>query len=157
MLNGLDVFFILISLVLILLDTLKGFVSSFFNKAAFVLALLFAFLFFSYGAFFYGQFIQIGFLSALLSFVSIFAIVFLIVKIFQSLTKKVFFSNSIMASLDRSLGFLFGLVEAFVLIIFILYLLQAQNIFSVDSLLGNSFFYTLLQPILGFEPVLIKG
>lgn len=157
MFNGLDVFLILIALVFILLDTLKGFVSSFFNKASFVLALLFAFLFFQMGTRFYGQFIAITFIASLLGFISIFAIVFVIVKIFQSLTKTIFFSNPVMKSLDRSLGFLFGIVEAFVLIFFILFLFHTQKLFPVDTLLGNSFFYTLLQPLMGFRPVLIKG
>lgn len=149
MCNGLDIFFIGLTLVFVLLDTLKGFVSSFFNKAAFVLGLLFAFLFFSFGSRFYSQFIPISVLASLLSFISIFAIVFIIVKIFQSLTKAIFFSNPIMASLDRSLGLLFGIIESFVLIYFILFLLTIQNTFPIDNLLGNSFIYSLFQPLLG--------
>ena len=157
MLNGLDVFLLIILVVFIILETLKGFVASFFSKAAFVLGLLFAFLFFPQGAAFYKRFVSINFLASLLAFVSIFAIVFLIVKIFQSLTKTIFFSNPIMTSLDRSLGFLFGIVEAFVIIFFVLHLLQAQSIFPTNSLLGNSVFYSFLQPLLGLRPVLIQG
>lgn len=157
MLNGLDIFLLIISLVLILLDVLKGFVSSFFNKASFVLALFFAFLFFPSGAKFYGQFISISFLASLLSFISIFAIVFVIVKIFQNLTKSIFFSNSVMKSLDRSLGFLFGIVEAFVFIFFVIFILDSQNFIPVDNLLGNSVIYSLFQPLMGVKPVLVKG
>lgn len=157
MFNGLDIFLLLISLVIMILDTLKGFVSSFFNKAAFVLSILFAFLFLPFGALFYSKFIAINFLASLLSFLSIFALVFVIVKIFQSLTKTLFFSNSVMKSLDRSLGFIFGIIEAFAIIVFILFVLHTQKIFPLDQVLGNSLFYAILEPVMGLKPLIIKG
>ena len=62
----------------------------------------------------------------------------------QMIVSKVF-EWSILKSLDRTLGFFFGLVEGAVVICLIILLLDAQPFINVNSLFDGSFYYNLVS------------
>lgn len=72
-------------------------------------------------------------------FVTVFVAVFLVIKIIQFLFAKIF-SLSILKSLDRTLGFFFGIVEGLAVVAFLIFLLGNQPFVPVDNLLNGSFY-----------------
>lgn len=142
-----DVVFIVIILFCTIDATIKGFLHEFFTKTAFILGIFLASIFFQKLASYIDPFIKIAFLPKIIAFVLIFIVVYLIVRIIQQCLKNSFESD-IMKGLDRALGFLFGLVEGFVIVGFILTVLYAQPWFNIDGLLQDSFFHNLLGKLL---------
>ena len=62
--------------------------------------------------------------------------------LFGAIVGKLFELN-ILNSLDRALGFFFGIVEGLAIVLLIMFLIVAQPFFNADSLIQNSFFYDI--------------
>lgn len=120
----------------------KGFVDEFFGKAAWVLGILGGYIFYPAMAETLSKSINNVFIVNILSFLIFFIIVFLIVKIIGAIVGKLFELN-ILNSLDRALGFFFGIVEGLAIVLLIMFLIVAQPFFNADSLIQNSFFYDI--------------
>ena len=73
-------------------------------------------------------------------------VVFLIIKLAQMIVSKIF-EWSILKSLDRTLGFIFGIVEGAAVVCLIIFLLSVQPFFDVTNLFDGSFFYGLVNSI----------
>ena len=82
-----------------------------------------------------------------LGFISVFVIVFLIIKIIQVIISKLF-SFSILKSLDRTLGFFFGIVEGFALVALIIFVLNIQPFFHANRLLEGSFYSNITNQVI---------
>ncbi len=141
-----DVVFFAIMLIIVVNATIKGFLVEFFSKAAFILGIL-------GGALFYKNLMpyilpETPVASAVLSFVILFIVGYLLVQLVQLIVKKVFVSGQIMKGLDHSLGFFFGIVEALAVISAILILLDIQKWVDVSSWLENSLFHKMLNGLL---------
>lgn len=141
-----DVVFFAIMLVIVVNAAVKGFLAEFFSKAAFVLGIL-------GGALFYKKLMpyilpDTPVASAVLSFVALFIVCYLLIQLIQLIVKRVFVSGQIMKGLDHSLGFFFGIVEALAVISVILLILYLQKWIDVTSWLENSFFHKILRGML---------
>jgi membrane protein required for colicin V production len=55
------------------------------------------------------------------------------------------FEWSILKSLDRTLGFIFGIVEGGAVVCLVIFLLTAQPFFSTQALFDGSFYYNLVN------------
>lgn len=152
-----DVFFLIIIVLFSILIAIKGFVAEFFGKAAFGLAVIFAVLFFDNLTPLIMSFVPVPVLPSIISFIIIFSIVYIVLKMIQIITKKLFFTGPVMGGLDRSLGFLLGLVEGIVICAFICVIMQIQPFIDLSGVLGNSIFFAILQPIIGLKPVIIPA
>jgi membrane protein required for colicin V production len=142
-----DVIFLVIIFFCAIDATIHGFLHEFFTKAAFLLGIFVASMFFKKLSEFINPFIKIQLLSKIIAFALIFIVVYLIVRIIQQCLKNCFESD-IMKGLDRGLGFLFGVVEGLVYVGLILVVLYAQPWFNVNGLLDKSFFHNLLGALL---------
>jgi membrane protein required for colicin V production len=93
----------------------------------------------------------------ILAFAAIFLIVFLFVRLIEFLLKDII--NGInLHRLDRFLGMIFGLIEAFVLICLILFVIVVQPLFDPLSVLQNSIVAELLLPlVINVQSSLIKN
>lgn len=147
MFNILDVIFLVIIAVIALFATAKGFLNEIFNKASWILSILF-------GVLFYGKLnpyviktIKYEWLAKILSFLLIFIVVFLFIKILQTIISKIF-SGEILKGLDRALGFFLGLVEGLALVFLLVFILYVQPWFPTDTLFNGSFFFKLFGGIL---------
>lgn len=144
--NILDMVLLLISLIVIIKVTIRGFVDEFFSMAAFLLAVAVAFWFYRP----LSLHTKVNGLSPtamkLIAFFMIFIAVFIAVKLLQMLISVVF-DNEILNSLDHALGFFLGLFEAYIVLIIIVALLQLQPFFNIDELIAHSLLVRMLVPI----------
>ena len=142
-----DWVFSLIILAFAIGGIIKGFIDNIFGKLALVLGIFIAILFYKNIAALLLKDIKFPFVANIIAFLLIFVVVFLIVKIIQMIVSKVF-EWSILKSLDRTLGFFFGIVEGAVVICLIILLLDAQPFINVNSLFDGSFYYNLVSTLL---------
>lgn len=142
-----DWIFSLIILAFAIGGIIKGFIDNIFGKLALVLGIFIAILFYKNIAALLLKDIKFPFAANIIAFLLIFVVVFLIVKIIQMIVSKVF-EWSILKSLDRTLGFFFGIVEGAVVICLIILLLDAQPFINVNSLFDGSFYYNLVSTLL---------
>jgi len=125
---------------------IKGFVDSVFNKAAPILALWAAVLGWRTLAATLKDTIKISLLNYIASFLIIFIAVFIFIKILQVILGNIF-EGKILGSLDRTLGFFFGIVEGLVIVLLIMFVLTAQPWFNVSGIFNGSIFYRIFSPI----------
>lgn len=142
-----DWVFSLIILAFAIGGIIKGFIDNIFGKLALVLGIFIAILFYKNIAALLLKDIKFPFAANIIAFLLIFVVVFLVVKIIQMIVSKVF-EWSILKSLDRTLGFFFGIVEGAVVICLIILLLDAQPFINVNSLFDGSFYYNLVSTLL---------
>ncbi len=142
-----DWVFSLIIFAFAIVGIIKGFIDNIFGKLALILGIFIAILFYKNIAALLLKDIKFPFAANIIAFLLIFVVVFLIVKIIQMIVSKVF-EWSILKSLDRTLGFFFGIVEGAVVICLIILLLDALPFINVNSLFDGSFYYNLVSTLL---------
>ena len=144
--NILDAVLLLISIIVIIKVTVRGFVDEFFSMAAFLLAIAVAFWFYRP----LSLHTRVSGLSPtamkLIAFFMIFIVVFIAVKLLQMLISAVF-DNEILNSLDHALGFFLGLFEAYIVLIILVAILQLQPFLDLDALIARSMIVRILIPL----------
>ncbi|MGP1458562.1 MAG: CvpA family protein [Treponema sp.] len=138
-----DICFIIIILIFALSALSKGLVKELFSKVSFIGALAFAIAFTLRLDIYVSESIKNPALSKTISFVIIFTAVFLVISIIQQLIAKIF-SGEIMKGLDRTLGFLLGIIEGLIVVAFVIVVLTAQPWFDALELFDGSLFYKYL-------------
>lgn len=142
-----DYIFCLIILIFAIVGVVKGFIDNLFGKLAWILGILGAFFFYDRVS----QNVLIGInnvvLSNILAFIILFVVIFLIVKIIQVILSKIF-KGVILGSLDKALGFFFGLVEGLAIVALIIFLLCNQTLFDLGGMLNGSFFLDMFNQFL---------
>ena len=141
-----DWIFSIIILIFAVSGLIKGFIDNVFGKIAFVAGILLAYLFYKDVATGLLKDIKIPVAANIISFLLIFVVTFLVIKIIQMIVAKVF-EWSILKSLDRTLGFIFGIVEGIAVVCLIVFLLTAQPFFNTQTLFEGSFYFNLIQSI----------
>ncbi|MBR1638780.1 MAG: CvpA family protein [Treponema sp.] len=136
-----------IILIFAVIGLIKGFVDNIFGKLALILGII-------SGCFFYDDAAQklwssIGNskLANIVGFITVFVIVFLVIKILQIIISKIF-SMNILKSLDKTLGFFFGIVEGFAVTGLLIFILTVQPFFSSEKLLEGSFYANLTNQMI---------
>jgi membrane protein required for colicin V production len=145
--------FDIICTVLILIFTvrcaLRGFISEVMSMAAIVLGLLASLCFFKNG----GEFVCDRYMpehrtiADIIAFILLFLIVFLVIKILERLLKDII-EGIKLGRADRFLGLLFGLLEGFIVVSLVLFLIFIQPLFDPHAVLNNSFFAGILLPLI---------
>ena len=141
-----DMVFIIIIIACVLLSVLKGFVASFFGKATFIVAVLLGIFFAPKFDVFVAKYINVPYLTTIISFFIIFIVSFLLLKVIQLLIKTIF-SGEVMGSLDKALGFFWGLAEGLLIVGVICVILIVQPFFDLSEMLSNSFFASKILPL----------
>lgn len=136
-----------LAVILVVRCLIKGFISEVMSMASVVLGILAAVLLYKNGAAFIRErWIDMNVVPEVLAFAAIFLIVFLFIRIVEFFIKDIV--NGIhLHGLDRFLGMVFGLLEAFVLICLILFILAVQPLFDPMIVLQNSIVARLLLPL----------
>lgn len=125
---------------------IKGFIDNVFGKIAFVAGIILAYLFYKNIAGSVLKDVKNPYVANVLAFLLIFVVVFLVIKIIQMIVAKVF-EWSVLKSLDRTLGFIFGLVEGGAVVCLIIFLLTAQPFFNSMTILDGSFYYNIVNSL----------
>jgi membrane protein required for colicin V production len=89
------------------------------------------------------QWIPVMLLTNVLAFLLIFVATYVIIKLVEKILGWIF-KGEILKSLDRSLGFLLGLIEGVVIVALIVLLLNVQPWVDVEGLLQESIFNKIL-------------
>ena len=144
-----DLVFLGIILWFVIVATIKGLIAEVFGKAAFVVGILIGLLFANDLYPSVVIWVPIPFVAQILSFILIFIAVFLAIKILQLLLGSLF-SGEVLGSLNRALGFFFGLAEGLIIVSFVLIILHLQPWFDVSSLLDNSIFDVFLGNFISY-------
>ncbi|AEE16580.1 CvpA family protein [Treponema brennaborense] len=146
-----DAVFAVIILACAINGTIKGFVAELFGKAAVILGLVVAVIFYGNLVPYVGKWISADFLAQVVSFVLIFIVTYLSVRIVQHFIGG-FFQGDILSGLNRALGFFLGIAEGLIITAVVIILLYAQPWIDIDGLFRGSFFHELLK---GFvtEPI----
>lgn len=139
-----DIVFAIIILAFAIAGAVKGFIAELFGKAAFILGLVIAVLFYGKLYPYVLKWISVDFFAQAIAFILLFIVTFLVVKILQHIIGSLF-QSEIMSGLNRALGFFLGIVEGLFVIAAILVVLNAQPWFDTTSLLDNSFFMNILS------------
>ena len=140
-----DMVFIVVILACVLISVIKGFVASFFGKASFIVGILLGVFFAQKLDVFVANYINVPYLTTIISFLIIFVFSFLVMKLIQVLIKSLF-SGEIMGSLDKALGFFWGLAEGLLIVGVICVILIVQPFFDLSELLSKSFFASKIFP-----------
>ena len=151
--QALDMVFIVLLGLLVLRGFLKGFTGEFFSIASLALALIAAVFLYKNGAVFlrsrfFQKPLEGTIVPEIISFLAVFVIVFIAGKIIEYIVKDII-SRLNLDALDKILGIVLGLAEAFALIVLLLFLLQIQPLFDPSQLIGKSIFARLLLPFMG--------
>lgn len=138
-----DWVFSLIILLFAVGGVIKGFIDNVFGKIAFVAGILLGYLFYKDIANGLLKDIKVPLAANVIAFLLIFVVVFLVIKIVQMIVARVF-QWSILKSLDRTLGFIFGLVEGAVIVCLIIFLLTAQPFININPIFEDSFYVNIV-------------
>ncbi|MDR1747931.1 MAG: CvpA family protein [Spirochaetaceae bacterium] len=150
-----DIVFALLLLFCIIRVTVKGFISEFFSKAAVILGVLGAVLFFKKLAPYAAKLLGENVFSEIVAFLLIFIGIYIIIKITQTCVGSLFKGESLSA-LDRALGFFLGLLEGLLVIAVCLIVIRLQPFFDPESLTHSSFFSRLFSPFLSAPEVTLR-
>jgi membrane protein required for colicin V production len=119
------------------------------SMAAVVLGLLAAIYFYKKG----GEFIRerfmpdVNILPEIIAFTALFLILFIAVKIIESLLKNII-EGVKLGGADRVLGIFFGVAEGIVVVSLVLFLLNIQPLFDPAPIFAGSFFANILLPLI---------
>ncbi len=142
-----DIIFAILLVFCIIRVTVKGFVSEFFSKAAVILGVLGAVLFFRMLTPVAAKLLGESVFSGIVAFLLLFIGIYLITKIVQTYVGSLFKGETLI-SLDRALGFFLGLLEGLLVIVVCLIVIRLQPFFDPESLTSGSFFSRLFSPFL---------
>ncbi len=142
-----DFIFIGIIVLCSIIALIRGFINEIFGMGVPIVSAWSAILLYKFLLPTFSDLIKIYVAAVVVSFLIIFIATFLVLKIIQSIIKKIF-ETKILSSLDRVLGFAFGLLEGLAFVAIILIILTAQPWFDVSSLLNGSIFYKILSGII---------
>ena len=141
-----DWIFSAIILVFAISGVIKGFIDNVFGKIAFIAGIVLALFFYKDIAGGLLKDVKVQFAANIIAFLLIFVVTFLAIKLVQMIVAKVF-EWSILKSLDRTLGFIFGIVEGGAVVGLIIFLLTSQPFFNPGIVLDGSFYANLMTAI----------
>lgn len=142
-----DWVFLFVLVFFIIKVTVRGFIAEFFSKAAVILGLIVAVIFYKLLTPFIVEKFEIKALSALISFLSLFLITYLVIKLVEVLLGSLF-SHPTLKSLDRALGFFLGLIEGVLVISVLLIIINIQPLFAPKKILSNSIVAKIFSPVI---------
>ncbi len=154
--SPIDICFLIIVLVFAVAALMKGFIKELFSKVSVIGGLVVAIFFAPKLDVYVNQTITNSALSISLSFFLIFIVVFLTLSIIQHFVAKVF-EGEIMKGLDKTLGFLLGVAEGLVVVIFIIAVLKVQQFYDFSEFFKDSIFYKFLGNAFNIPSDYFKG
>ncbi len=151
-----DLVFITIIFLLVVVSTIKGFINMLFGLGAPVVSFWIAAVFYGSLAQAFAVYITSQMTCIIISYILIFMVSFLILKIVQHIVRSIF-DNEILGSLNRVLGFVFGVFAGLAFVIAVIVVLLAVPDEGLNATLRQSAAYNFLSRIITFPQVNIFG
>ena len=123
MIISLDTFVLIVFFLFSLLGAIRGFVKELMSIFSWVLCVLVAYMYYGILADYVRTFLPGKFLPFIIAFVIIFTTGLLIMSIISKQVSKTV-KESPLNSLDRLLGFLFGLTKGIIMVVFVAFILE---------------------------------
>jgi len=154
----LDIVFIVIILIASIRCIIRGFVTEIMSIASMVLSIGCAILFSGIVAKYVERYLGLTNWSQVISFLFVFILVYLLVKIFEGTINK-FLEKLKLEKLDRALGLFLGIGEGAVIVIILILLIYFQPFFPSDNFLNGSVIAGIVLKYLPYATELfhIKG
>lgn len=154
-LSGLDIVFLIIIVFMALRAGFRGFVREFMSMAAVILGIGVAVLFSGVAAVYVQPWVGTGAWSQVVSFLGLFLLVYLVVKIFENALNRIIEKINL-ESLDRALGFFLGIAEGLLGSFILVLILQLQPVFDTRVMIAESLLAQFLLPLLPYAERLIS-
>ena len=146
----LDIIFIIIAIVIVVRCIMRGFVEEFLSMAAIILG--FAGAVFLSGPI--GKIVETYFglsmWSHIIAFLGCFIGIYIIIKILEGVIHRIFDKLNL-ERLDKALGFVLGLLEAFLVVAILIFILSWFTwlpFLDIEQLLADSFIAGFIKPLL---------
>ena len=143
----LDIIFLVVLGVAAIRGAVRGFVSEVMSFAAIILALVASVLLYAPVAGLLDEIITRSPWAEIAAFLGVFLVTYLVVKLVERVAHSVFESLNL-HHLDRVLGLFLGLLEGGLVAVLILMVLHWQPLFDAEPLLAESWFESILFPLL---------
>lgn len=160
MISLFDIFLSIIILYFAVSSYKHGLIRELFGKLSFILGLLGGVFLCGLLTPYLDQVVRSHILSVILSFLLIFTVIFLFLKIIQILLSGIF-KGEILKSLDKALGFFFGVLEGVILVCLLLISIKAQPWISTVNFKEYCFYWEILEetlmPAVDFVASHIRG
>jgi membrane protein required for colicin V production len=156
--NVVDVIIVVIAFMAAVVGTVRGFALEFSSRAGFLIGFVIALLFSRLvSSLLMENFDLPPLVATLIAFVILFIIGYILMMMVGSLLDKTLDALGL-DWLDRLLGLVLGVVEVFVVVAFLVYLLELQQVVDVSAYLNPSVLTTkLIKPLTPVGVDLVKG
>ncbi len=154
--SAFDIVSIIILLILAVRGTFRGFVAEIMSMASVLVGIIIAVIFTHSVSILLQEYIGESFWNTVIAFLGLFLISYLIIKVFESSLNSII-EKVQLEKLDQSLGFFLGLIEGFLFIIILVFILRAQPLIVIDKMLENSFSADISDKIIPIGTKIIQG
>lgn len=145
----LDIILGILILIFVVRCALRGFLAEFLSMASVIFGILGAISFYKKGSIFIRTkvFQDVPILPEILAFTAIFCIIFVAIKVLESLLKDIM-ERIDFGGVDRFIGVLWGFIEGLVCVVLVLFVLNIQPLVEKETILGGSMFAQLFIPLI---------
>ena len=150
-----DIISLIILFILAIRATFRGFLTEIMSMASVIVGITIAIIFTRPVSVLLQDYIGHSIWNMIIAFLGLFLVSYLIIKIFEN-SLNTLIERVQLEKLDQSLGFFLGLVEGFLLIVIIVFALQAQQFFSIDNIFENSYASSIAEKIIPLGTKLIE-
>jgi len=150
-----DIVSLIILFILAIRATFRGFLTEIMSMASIIVGIIIAVVFTRPVSELLQNYIGNSFWNMIIAFLGLFLVSYLIIKIFES-SLNTLIEKIQLEKLDQSLGFFLGLVEGFLLIVILVFLMQAQQFISVSYLFENSYASSIAEKIIPIGTKIIE-
>lgn len=142
-----DIVSLIILLVLAIRATFKGFLAEIMSMASIIIGITIAVIFTRPVSLLLQDYIGQSFWNIIIAFLGLFLVSYLIIKIFEN-SLNTLIEKVQLEKLDQSLGFFLGLIEGFLLIVIIVFILKAQQFINISNLFIDSYASSIAEKII---------
>jgi len=142
-----DIVSLIILFILAIRATFRGFLTEIMSMASIIVGIIIAVVFTRPVSILLQDYIGNSIWNMIIAFLGLFLISYLIIKIFES-SLNTLIEKIQLEKLDQSLGFFLGLIEGFLLIVILVFLMQAQQFISVSNIFENSYASSIAEKII---------
>ena len=151
-----DIVSLVIILILAVRATFRGFLTEIMAMASVIVGISVAVIFTHPVSVILQKYIGDSFWNTVISFLALFLITYLIIKIFEN-SLNMLIEKVQLEKLDQSLGFFLGLLEGFLLVVIIVFAMNAQQFFDIKNLLDNSIAASVAEKIIPIGQKIIEN
>lgn len=150
-----DIVSLIILLIMAIRVAFRGFIAEIMSMASVIAGIIIAVVFTHPVSMLLQEYIGDSFWNKVIAFLGLFLISYLLIKIFEN-SLNTLVEKVQLEKLDQALGFFLGLLEGFLLIVILVFILKAQPVVSIENLFENSFAASIADKIIPIGTKIIE-